>query len=225
MDWVRNAARFSTATNDIHRVESTELSLGRIMQGRIEDVTAVGQAAPAVREQTEQIGRSRSVRDAYRRLYRFMAITDALSISFALLLAYGIRFHLRGPQPTPRAAAGLAARAAGRLRRVPPLRRLPVLRGRRVPPDPAGDLAGLGAFLFLDFWSKADYSRTWAALSWAFVTVAALSSRRLWHGKIDPRQGRGQARLPHLDRRHERGGRASVGADAAPIVRIPSPSA
>ncbi len=199
MDWVRNAARFSTATNDIHRVESTELSLGRIMQGRIEDVTAVGQAAPAVREQTEQIGRSRSVRDAYRRLYRFMAITDALSISFALLLAYEIRFHLRAPQADTIVLLLVSPLAllvvygvfhlydAYRYSAAEEFRRILL----------AISLV-LGAFLFLDFWSKADYSRTWAALSWAFVTVAALSSRRLWHGKITRDKARGKLAFPTL---------------------------
>ena len=226
MDRVRHAARYSTASNDVHRVESTELSLGRIMQGRIEDVTAVGQAAPAVREQTEQIGRSRSVREAYRRLYRWIAVTDALSIAFALLLAYWIRFDSGSRSRHLRAAAGLAARDAGRLRRVPPLRRLPVPAGRGVPPDHPRGLARRGrASSSFSFWSKAELLAHVARAVVGVRTVAALASRRLWHSKITrPRPG-ASSRSPRLIVGTNAEAPAPGRPDAAPIVRVPRPSA
>jgi hypothetical protein len=72
----------------------------RIMQGHIEDASAVPQAPPRTVREEAGLGveRRRSVRESYRRLYRWIALTDALSISLALLLAYEIRFEGRMPE-------------------------------------------------------------------------------------------------------------------------------
>src|ERR1051325_2183455 len=41
--------------------------------------------------------RARPARAQYRRLYRLVALTDALSIALALLIAYWVRFGVRVP--------------------------------------------------------------------------------------------------------------------------------
>jgi hypothetical protein len=72
-----------------------------MQQGRVvNEATEVGDerhlhpVLPSVR----RAGIPRSARDQYRRLYRGMAVTDTLSISLALLIAYWIRFGVHIPR-------------------------------------------------------------------------------------------------------------------------------
>ena len=89
----------------------------------------------------------------------------------------------------------------------------------------AVSLGGRAASWRLTFWSKAEFSRAWLALSWAFVIVAALASRRLWHATDRPREGRRRAAFPTLIVGHQRRGGAPVDAHGAPVLRLPCRSA
>ena len=82
--------------------------------------------------------------------------------------------------------------------------------------------SGVGGILALSFWSKGEFSRTWLALSWAFATVAALATRRLWHAHIGHLKADGELSFPTLIVGHQRRGGASVHAHGASVLRVPS---
>ena len=67
----------------------------------------------------------------------------------------------------------------------------------------------VGVLMLTSFWSKAELSRLWVAVSWAFASLFVLASRRLWHARISAPRAR-EAHLPHGHRRHERRGAAAV---------------
>jgi exopolysaccharide biosynthesis polyprenyl glycosylphosphotransferase len=52
--------------------------------------------------------------------------------------------------------------------------------------------------MLLSFWSKADLSRKWVGLSWAFSLIAALAARRFWHRWIGRQRARGRLAFPTL---------------------------
>jgi exopolysaccharide biosynthesis polyprenyl glycosylphosphotransferase len=171
------------------------------MQGEIDDIAAITQAVTSsVREQTSPgVGRQSSVRDTYRRLYRFVALTDALSISLALLLAYEIRFPLKPPTIGSillLVGAPIALLVIyGLFNLYDAYRYSAAEEFRRIILAVALVLGGISS---LDYWSKAELSRAWVGLSWAFVTVAALSTRRLWHAKVGRDKARGKLTFPTL---------------------------
>jgi exopolysaccharide biosynthesis polyprenyl glycosylphosphotransferase len=171
------------------------------MQRRIEDVTVTAGTTQPVHagDAGIAIDRGVSARDGYRRLYRWVALTDAVSIALALWLAYGVRFHFQLPGTEfliPLAGAPfvmLFAYAGFHL--YDAYRYTPAEEFRRII---LAVSLGVGAIFALSFWSKADYSRQWLALSWVLATVAALGSRRLWHAKIDREKARGNLAFPTL---------------------------
>jgi exopolysaccharide biosynthesis polyprenyl glycosylphosphotransferase len=159
------------------------------MLGRTDDASLVGDEPGGAARTEEPAGRAPSARASYRRLYRVVAITDALSVALALLLAYWVRF---GPR-VPHTYFVLALIAA-------PLFMVVVYQAfhlydayRYTPAEEFRRIIlavsiGIGGVLGVAFWSKTDFSRLWLGLSWAFAIVAALGSRRLWHKRI----GRGR---------------------------------
>ena len=173
--------------------------MGRTMQGRIHRM-AVGSTDPRhLREDAVTVDRGVSVRARYRRLYKEMAATDAVSIAVALLLAYWVRFDVRVPTGdflwllagTPVAMLVVY----GMFHLYDAYRYTAAEEFRRII---LAVSLGVGGILALSFWSKADFSRMWLALSWAFATVAALASRRLWHAKVGREKARGELAFPTL---------------------------
>ncbi|MEO8477663.1 MAG: sugar transferase [Actinomycetota bacterium] len=166
------------------------------MQGRIEDVGVEGRtrslrAAPAVEGET-------SVRGAYRALYRWIALTDVLSVAAALLVGYWARF---GWLEMPSGTFALLLLAS-------PIAILCLYAGfhlydayRYAPAEEFRRIIfavsmGVGSILVVSFWSKADYSRLWLAIAWATALFAALASRRLWHGYIHRQRVQGRLSFP-----------------------------
>ena len=190
------------------------------MQGRVEDV-GVNARTRGLRVATSG-ERQISVRAAYRRLYRWIALTDVASVSGALLVSYWARFGFDVPSGT-----------FAILLLVSPLAILTLYAGfhlydayRYAPAEEFRRIIfavsmGVGAILVVSFWSKTDYSRLWLALSWAIALVAALGSRRVWHSYVHRQRVQGRLSFPHGRRRHERGGAAPGPPDAAALVRVP----
>lgn len=158
------------------------------MQGRFEDVALTADDA-SVQRDTAATAPPSSARAAYRRLYRVVAITDALSVAAALLLAYWVRFDLRVPHAyflwLLLGAPLLMIVVYQAFHLYDAYRYTPAEEFRRII---LAVSLGLFGVLALAFWSKTPFSRTWVALSWAFAIIAALGSRRLWHKRI----GRGR---------------------------------
>jgi len=167
------------------------------MQGRFEDVALPsGPRTHAVRV----AGHAGSVRASYRRIYRWVALTDALSVAFALMLAHWARFGFHAPDShfltvligTPLLMVLLVYPA---FHLYDAYRYTPAEEFRRII---LAVSLGLGAVVALAFSSKSDFSRMWLALSWAFSIVAALGSRRLWHKRIGRRRMSGALAFPTL---------------------------
>ncbi len=162
------------------------------MQGRNEDV-ALTQDQPSQKAR-ERVAQGASARAAYRLLYRRVAVTDALSVCVALLIAYWVRFGFEAPRAhflwLLASAPVLMVLVYQAFHLYDAYRYTPAEEFRRIL---LAVPLGLIGVLVLEFWSKTDYSRVWLGLSWAFATVAGLGSRRLWHKRIG--RGRRNGRL------------------------------
>jgi exopolysaccharide biosynthesis polyprenyl glycosylphosphotransferase len=164
------------------------------MQGRIEQELTRERRSRGLR-----VVGSRPARAQYRRLYRLVAVTDALSIALALLIAYWVRFGLRVP-----ASDFLAVLLA-----TPPVL-LAILAGFRLYDahrfTPAeefrrlilGISLGLSGVVTVSFWSQASFSREWLAVSWGLALLFVLATRRLWHWHVWRARQRGQLTFPTL---------------------------
>ncbi|HEV8564944.1 MAG TPA: sugar transferase [Actinomycetota bacterium] len=140
-----------------------------------------------------------SALDQYRRLYRLVGVTDALSVSAALLVAYWIRFEIRAPVgdflwllfATPLVMvvifSGFRLYEAHRFTPAEEFRRIIL----------AVSL-GLSGVVTLSFWSQASLSRAWLGASWAFSLLLVLVSRRLWHWHIWRARREGRLTFPTL---------------------------
>ena len=166
------------------------------MQGRIEDVgvdvrTRALRVAPGLEHGT-------SVRGAYRRLYRWIALTDVLAVAGALLVGYWARFGLfevpSGTFATLLLASPIAILClyAG-FHLYDAYRYAPAEEFRRIM---FAVSMGVGAILVVSFWSKTDYSRLWVAIAWGIALVAALGSRRIWHSYIHRQRVQGRLSFP-----------------------------
>ena len=160
-------------------------------------------------------------REAYRRVYRRIAVTDALAVILALALSFWI---VNGEIPTTgdfvlrlvgTAAAIVAVFAAFHLYEA--FRYTPAEEFRRIILAVTFGVAGL---MIVSFWSRADYSRLWVALSLGFAVVFTLIARRIWHSWIGAAAGLGRAGVPHADRGDERGGRPPGGTARGPHLRV-----
>jgi exopolysaccharide biosynthesis polyprenyl glycosylphosphotransferase len=175
--------------------------VGRAVQGRIEDVTLAEPASRSFRVDgvDTAIERGSSARAQYRRLFHRVAVTDVLSIAVALMVASWVRFGFATPpmdflvlvSVVP--FAMVVVYAAFHL--YDAYRFTPAEEFRRII---LAVSLGVGGVFALSFWSKAEVSRLWLALTWAFAAVAALSSRRLWHAKIGREKARGNLAFPTL---------------------------
>jgi hypothetical protein len=132
-------------------------------------------------------------RDAYRRVYRRIAVTDAFAVILALALSSWI---MRGEIQTSgdfalrlvgTAAAIVVVFASFHLYEA--FRYTPAEEFRRIILAVTLGVAGL---MIVSFWSRADYSRGWVALSLAFAVVFTLITRRIWHAWIARRRTSGE---------------------------------
>jgi exopolysaccharide biosynthesis polyprenyl glycosylphosphotransferase len=167
------------------------------MQGRVEDVAL----APGARTRSVRLADdAASVRASYRRIYRLVAVTDALSIAAALLIAQWARFGPHIPQRhfltvlvgAPLLMVIVVYRA---FHLYDAYRYTPAEEFRRII---LAVSLGLGLVVALAFSSKADFSRMWLGLSWAFSIVAALASRRVWHKRIGRQRMSGFLAFPTI---------------------------
>jgi exopolysaccharide biosynthesis polyprenyl glycosylphosphotransferase len=167
------------------------------MQGRFEDVAL----APEPRPHSVRLAdNARSVRATYRRIYRLVALSDALSVAVGLLLAQWARFGLHIPEPyflsvLVGAPLLMVLVVYPAFHLYDAYRYTPAEEFRRIL---LAVSLGLGAVVTLAFSSKEDFSRMWLALSWAFSIVAALASRRVWHKRIGRQRISGVLAFPTL---------------------------
>jgi len=161
------------------------------MQGRVEDVQLVEGRALEPTIHVPDLG-APTARDQYRRLYRWMALTDMLSVALAMLVAFWLRFRVTLPAGefltlllvTPLVVVGVFA-----LFKLYSVHRFtPAEEFRRIILAVSLALAGLA---ITSFWAKESFSRAWIGLSWALSLLATLVSRRLWHGYVRRRRIRG----------------------------------
>ena len=161
------------------------------MQGRIEQFFE-GDAS-RLRVAVRSLDQHPSARAAYRRLYRCVAVTDTLAIASALLLGYWARFSFRLPSKdflllvlgAPFAVVGMFAA----FRLYDAYRFTPAEEFRRIILAVSLGLTGL---VTLSFWSHAEFSREWLALSWVLALLFALGSRRIWHSWTGKLRARGK---------------------------------
>ncbi|HEX6845117.1 MAG TPA: sugar transferase [Actinomycetota bacterium] len=140
-----------------------------------------------------------SVRRAYRRLYRWVALTDTLSVALALLAAYLVKFQ---ELPTREFLillliglpfVVLAVFAAFHL--YEPYRYPPAEEFRRILLAVTLGVAGLS---MLSFWTKTELARDLVLLSWGFALLFGLISRRVWHFVFGRRRADGRLAFPTL---------------------------
>jgi exopolysaccharide biosynthesis polyprenyl glycosylphosphotransferase len=168
------------------------------MQGRIEDAPVAGVARNLRTVRIPEAGAG-SVREQYRRVYRWMAVTDTLSIGLALLIAYWLRFGFGLPSTdflflllgVPVAAIGVFSvfhlYDAHRFTPADEFRRIILAVS-----------VGLSGLITLSFWSHTSFSREWLAASWCIALVFALASRRVWHWRIGVARRKGTLTFPTL---------------------------
>ena len=133
-----------------------------------------------------------SARAAYRRLYRWVALSDAIAIELALLCAYWIRFGV-----------GVPTRDFGLLMLGAPFVVWAVFGGAHLHEAyrfaPAEEFrwiilavsSTIAVLMLLSFWLKADLSRAWVGTSWALALLFGLTARRLWHARFGHLRERG----------------------------------
>ncbi len=167
------------------------------MQGRVGDI-GLETGASGLRV-AGAIGRAGSARMAYRRLYRWVALTDGLSVAVALLVASWIRFGfgvhggdlvlllVGSPIVAVAVFAGFHLYDAYRYTPAEEFRRILL----------AVSIA-IGGILALSFWSKSEFSRAWVALSWMLAIIVALGTRRLWHAYIARERTGGRLSFPTI---------------------------
>src|SRR3712207_1844519 len=125
------------------------------------------------------------VRRQYHSHYVWMALTDALAVFLALLLAYQLRFDrlvptldfwlllLTVPLITPVIYLTMRLYRVHQYSTAEEFRRLIV-----------GISLIISATVMVSFWSKAPFSRLWMLLSWGLGLILATSVRRLWHWRV-----------------------------------------
>jgi exopolysaccharide biosynthesis polyprenyl glycosylphosphotransferase len=168
------------------------------LQGRIEhDLELRGLRRRPLRVAAD--GERPSALEQYRRLYRRVAFSDALSVCVALLLAYWVRFRVRVPVgdflwlllATPIVMvvifSGFKLYEAHRFTPAEEFRRIILAVS-----------IGLSGVVTLSFWSQASLSRAWLGVSWIFTLLIVLITRRLWHWHIWRARTKGLLMLPTL---------------------------
>jgi exopolysaccharide biosynthesis polyprenyl glycosylphosphotransferase len=171
------------------------------VQERVDDVAAVRSVVSVVTD-------GGSARDQYRRLYRWMAATDVLAFVAALGLAYLLAYFFRFDNLVPTDDGPRVDRLIGFV--VAPVVLLVVFVGFRLYEAhrfaPAEEFRriiiavslGVGVLMVTSFWSKAELSRMWVAVSWGLALAFVLASRRLWHARIYRQRMRGKLTFPTI---------------------------
>ncbi len=169
------------------------------MLGRVEGFAASRRGAPDVTVRVPEAGPATPARIQYRRLYRRIAVTDAVSVAAGLVVAHWIRYGLRDPHGnflwlflwSPL----ITCVVFGALRLYQAHRITPAEEFRRIILAVTLSLIGL---VTLSLWSLAALSRIWLALSWVLGVLFALASRRVWHWLIFRSRMKGRYLFPTL---------------------------
>jgi exopolysaccharide biosynthesis polyprenyl glycosylphosphotransferase len=147
----------------------------------------------AALDATMDVRPRRSAGDAFRRLGVAIGVTDALSILVAFALAFVLRFDA---SPPPFDFLLVMAM-------VPPLW-LVIFNAwglssvhRVVPAEEFRRVIGAVSLIVtvvatVSFWTKAEISRGWIAISWTLSVVLVLMTRQLWHWHIGRRRASGE---------------------------------
>jgi exopolysaccharide biosynthesis polyprenyl glycosylphosphotransferase len=152
---------------------------------KLDGWTTVGDSMPTVRWPSARAG--------YRRLYRWVALSDVLAVELALLGAYWIRFGLAWPtEDFGLLLAGapffvLAVYGTAHLYQA--FRFAPAEEFRRIV---LAVSAAIGVIMLDSFWLKANLSRAWVGTSWVLGLVLALMARRLWHSRFGQLRAQGK---------------------------------
>jgi exopolysaccharide biosynthesis polyprenyl glycosylphosphotransferase len=140
-----------------------------------------------------------SARAAYRRLYRWVALSDVIAIEIALLSAYWIRFGFGVPTQdfslllAGAPAVALAVFSAAHLYQA--FRFPPAEEFRRIILSVS---ASIGVMMMLSFWLKADFSRAFVGASWVLALLFTLIARRLWHARFGHLRATGELAFPTI---------------------------
>jgi exopolysaccharide biosynthesis polyprenyl glycosylphosphotransferase len=135
----------------------------------------------------------------YRKLGRFLILSDSACLILALVIAYIGRWGT-----TPIVSAYLLVLAASPIawylihrgyslyetQRLSPLEEF-----RRVI---SASSVGVVVIVLLDFWSHSSLSRIWVGLTWALVLIFELASRRLWRLHVTRLRRKGELNLRTL---------------------------
>jgi exopolysaccharide biosynthesis polyprenyl glycosylphosphotransferase len=152
---------------------ATEATQANLASGAIISLAGTPAAAPAVRRQ-------------HQVLYRWMAVTDSVSIVAALVVAHLLRFGV-AVRPTVdfllvlvmAPIVTVACHLGCRLYRT--YQYTSVEEFRRII---LSVTAAVMAIVVLSFWSPVPSSRLWIGYSWFFALVFTGASRRRWHHRI-----------------------------------------
>lgn len=133
----------------------------------------------------------RGTREAYRRVYRRIAVTDALAVIGALSLSYWLMMRFGELTPVGGfwirlvVTAGVVIGVFAAFHLYEAFRFTPAEEFRRLI---LAVTVGLAVLIIVSFWSRAEFSRGWIALSYCFAIVATLAARRIWHAWISRRR-------------------------------------
>jgi exopolysaccharide biosynthesis polyprenyl glycosylphosphotransferase len=131
----------------------------------------------------------RGTREAYRRVYRRIAVTDAIAVIGALFASYWVMFGDLTPGSDFAirlvVTAGVVIGVFAAFHLYEAFRFTPAEEFRRLI---LAVTVGLAVLMIVSFWSRTEYSRGWIALSYAFAIVATLAARRIWHAWIARRR-------------------------------------
>ena len=171
------------------------------MHGQMEDMPVAGVRSPGLHAAipATRVSSGSSARAEYRRLYRFVAVTDVMSVVGAMLIAYWARFGMGIPEGNflllllgaPFVVVGVYMS----FHLYDAYRFAPAEEFRRILLAVSVGLIGLAT---LSFWSEASLSRAWIALTWILGILLALASRRVWHAAFGRQRESGRLAFPTL---------------------------
>jgi exopolysaccharide biosynthesis polyprenyl glycosylphosphotransferase len=126
-----------------------------------------------------------AVRRHHYVLYGTMAVSDAVCVVTALLLAYQFRFAVLRPSPDYLVVLALAPLATVAIYLCFGLYRIHQFSSaeefRRII---LAVSALIGAIVMCSFWSSASTSRLWIFCAWLLAVTFTASTRRMWHRRI-----------------------------------------
>jgi sugar transferase/CoA-binding protein len=134
-----------------------------------------------------------SARRGYKRVYRWVALSDVLAVELALLCAYWIRFGVEVPTRDfgllLAGAPVFVLAAYGLAHLYEAFRFAPAEEFRRIV---LAVSAAIGVIMLDSFWLQTNLSRAWVGTSWVLGLLFALISRRFWHVRLGRLRSQGR---------------------------------